>query len=120
MSTYIISIIIGVCAGVLGGLMGIGGGIVMIPALALLLGFNQHLSQGTSLAAMVPPIGILAAYVYYKQGYVNVPVALCIALGFLAGGMIGATITVNIDEALLRRVFGVALLLISLKMIFWK
>jgi uncharacterized membrane protein YfcA len=100
--------------------MGIGGAVVMIPALAYFMKFSQHAAQGTTLAAMVPPIGILAAYVYYRQGFVDIPVALFLALGFVAGGFIGARIVVNIDEEILRRVFGVALLLISLKMIFWK
>ncbi len=120
MMTYSISIAIGLGAGILGGLMGIGGGIVMIPALAYFLKFSQHAAQGTTLAAMVPPIGILAAYVYYQKGQVNIPVALFIALGFLLGGFIGARIVVNLDDETLRKVFGVALLLVSIKMIFWK
>jgi hypothetical protein len=118
--TYSLSILIGFFAGILAGLMGIGGGVVMIPALAYVMKFSQHAAQGTTLAAMVPPIGILAAYVYYQKGYVNVPVALFLSLGFVLGGLIGARLVVNIDEALLRRIFGVALLAISLKMIFWK
>lgn len=92
MVTYIIAIAIGVLAGVASGFMGIGGGVVIIPALAFILGFDQHLAQGTSLAAMVPPIGILAAYVYYKSGHVNIPVAALIAAGFIVGGMVGAKV----------------------------
>ncbi len=120
MVTYIIAIAIGVLAGVASGFMGIGGGVVIIPALAFILGFDQHLAQGTSLAAMVPPIGILAAYVYYKSGHVNIPVAALIAAGFIVGGMVGAKVVVNVDPGVLRRVFGVVLLLLALRTIFGK
>lgn len=117
---YAIAVCIGLFAGILGGLIGIGGGIVMIPAMALLFQFDQHMVQGTSLAAMVPPIGILAAYEYYRNGSVNIPVAACIAAGFFIGGFIGAKFAGSIDEAVLRKVFGVALLMISMKMLFWR
>jgi uncharacterized protein len=117
---YMIGIAIGLVAGVLGGVVGIGGGIIMIPALSLILGYNQHAAQGTTLAAMVPPIGILAAYVYYQKGFVNIPLAACIALGFLAGGMLGANIAVSIDETTMRRIFGGLMLIMSVYFIFGK
>ena len=117
---YIISIIIGLIAGILSGLIGIGGGVIMIPALIMILNFNQHLSQGTTLAAMIPPIGILAAYEYYRNGYVNIPVALFIALGFIIGGFIGAKFAIPIDDKLLGRIFGIILFILSIKMIFGK
>lgn len=113
-------LIIGLCAGILSGLIGIGGGIIIIPALVLLLGFSQHEAQGTTLAIMVPPVGILAAWVYYKQGYVNLPVACLICIGFLVGGFIGAKIATGITGTVLQKVFGVVLFLTSLKMIFLK
>jgi len=115
--TYLIAVLIGAIAGLASGFMGIGGGVVIIPALVFMLGFDQHMAQGTSLAAMVPPIGLLAAYVYYRSGHVNVPVAALIAAGFIIGGMAGAKVVVNIDAATLRRVFGVVLLLLALRMI---
>ncbi len=117
MVTYLIAVLIGAIAGLASGFMGIGGGVVIIPALVFMLGFDQHMAQGTSLAAMVPPIGLLAAYVYYRSGHVNVPVAALIAAGFIIGGMAGAKVVVNIDAATLRRVFGVVLLLLALRMI---
>ena len=80
---YFYLIVIGLSAGVLSGLLGIGGGILMIPALVLFLGYNQHLAQGTTLAAMVLPIGILAAMEYYKKGYVNIFAAAIIAAAFV-------------------------------------
>ncbi len=120
MSEILIYLIIGLCAGILSGLIGIGGGIIIIPALVLLLGFTQHEAQGTTLALMVPPVGILAAWVYYKHGYVNLPVACFICIGFLLGGLIGAKIATTTSSIVLQKVFGTALLLISLKMIFLK
>ncbi len=114
---YIGAVCIGVVAGVLSGLIGIGGGIIMIPALTFLLYFNQHMAQGTTLAAMLFPIGLLATWVYYKNGFVNIPVAMLLAAGFFFGGYFGAKIAVQIDTNLLQKIFGVTLLLISLKMI---
>ncbi len=116
----VFGLLIGLSAGVLSGLMGIGGGVIMIPALVLFLGFDQHMSQGTTLAAMIPPIGILAAYEYYKGGHVNIPVALLLALGFVIGGMIGARIAVGLDHHTLKRIFGILMLIISLHIIFSK
>ena len=111
-------LIIGLCAGILSGLIGIGGGIIIIPALVLLLGFSQHEAQGTTLALMVLPVGILAAWIYYKHGYVNLPVACFICIGFLFGGLIGAKIANIISSAMLEKIFGFALLAIGFKMIF--
>ncbi|HSV97966.1 MAG TPA: TSUP family transporter [Spirochaetota bacterium] len=118
--TYVLAVCIGILAGIAGGLMGIGGGLIIIPALAFILHFDQHMAQGTSLAAMVPPIGLLAAYVYYKNGHVNIPVAAFIAGGFILGGVVGAKTVVNIDAGILRKAFGVILFLISLRMILGK
>ncbi|HNU91105.1 MAG TPA: sulfite exporter TauE/SafE family protein [Spirochaetota bacterium] len=115
--TWLIAVFIGAIAGLASGFMGIGGGVVIIPALVFMLGFDQHLAQGTSLAAMVPPIGLLAAYVYYKSGHVDIPVAALIAAGFIVGGMLGARVVVHIDAGVLRKVFGVVLLLLAVRMI---
>jgi Predicted permeases len=117
---YWIATIIGLCSGVLGGLIGIGGAIIMIPAMVLFLHFEQHQAQGTALAALIPPIGILAAYEYYKNGYVNIPVALFIAAGFLVGGYFGAKLATNIETDYLKKIFGLVLLIVSMRMIFWK
>ncbi|MCP4132254.1 MAG: sulfite exporter TauE/SafE family protein [bacterium] len=116
----IIALAIGLCAGMLSGFIGIGGGIVIIPALAFFFKFTQQEAQGTTLAAMVPPIGLLAAYVYYQNGYVNLSVAGLVALGFVLGGFLGAKVVMHLDEALLRRIFGVLLFIISIKMIIGK
>ena len=111
---YLIS---GLAAGILSGLIGIGGATVIIPALVLLFGMTQYMAQGTTLAMMVPPIGILAAWMYYQKGYVDLKVAGIMCIGFFIGGLFGAKLAVGIPENILRRIFGVFLLVISLRMI---
>jgi uncharacterized membrane protein YfcA len=111
-------VILGILAGILSGLIGIGGGIIIVPALVFLFGFSQHSAQGTTLALLVPPIGILAAWTYYKQGYVDVKIAGFICLGFLLGSLLGARFATGLSNVMLERIFGISLLLISLKMIF--
>jgi len=111
---------LGLAAGVLSGLIGIGGGIIIIPALVLLFGMSQHLAQGTTLALMVPPIGLLAAWTYYKQGHVDIRVAALICAGFFLGGLLGAKFAVGLSDKVLQKVFGSVLLLVSMKMIFSK
>jgi uncharacterized membrane protein YfcA len=110
-------LLLGIVAGVLSGLVGIGGGIIIVPALVFLFGMSQHHAQGTTLALLVPPIGILAAWTYYRAGYVDIRVAVLVAIGFVAGSFLGARIATNISETALERVFGVALVLIGVKMI---
>lgn len=109
--------VIGVLAGVLSGLLGIGGGILLVPALVYLFGYSQHLAQGTTLALMVPPIGLLAAWSYYRQGNVNLAAALFIGLGFVAGGLLGARFAGALSGEALRRGFGAMLLVVGIKML---
>ncbi len=113
-------LLLGLVAGTVSGLLGIGGGVIIIPALIFLFGFSQHQAQGTTLALMVPPIGLLAAYTYYKQGFVDIKLALLITAGFFIGGYIGAKLSINIPNALLQKMFGFLLLVVALKMIFGK
>lgn len=113
-------LMIGVAAGMLSGLIGIGGGIIIVPALVILFGFSQHTAQGTTLALMVPPIGLLAAWTYYKAGFVDLKAAAIICIGFVAGSVLIANFTTAIPEAMLRKIFGGVLLLVALKMIFTK
>lgn len=103
----------GIFAGMASGLIGIGGGIIVVPCLIYIFGFSQHAAQGTTLAMMIPPIGLLAAWVYYKQGHVNLPVAGLICLGFVLGGFLGAKFAIGLPEVILRKIFGVCLLLIA-------
>jgi uncharacterized membrane protein YfcA len=116
----VLYVALGLGAGVLGGMFGIGGGSILIPALVFLFGLTQHQAQGTSLAIMVPPIGILAAMRYYQAGNVKLGMAGFICIGFLIGGLIGAQIIQNVPDILLKRLFGIFLLIISIRMILTK
>ena len=113
-------ILLGILAGFLSGLIGIGGGTIIVPVLVIIFGLSQKTAQGTTLALLVPPIGILAAWTYYKQGYIDFSIAGLICVGFLLGGLIGAKLAINISNQTLERIFGIALLIISIKMIFSK
>jgi uncharacterized membrane protein YfcA len=113
-------LLVGLLGGVISGMLGIGGGIVMVPALALLFGLSQHQAQGTTLALMVPPIGLLAAWTYYKAGFVDLKIAAFVCLGFFFGGLVGAKLVVGLPDPLLRKIFGVALLIIAIKIILTK
>jgi uncharacterized membrane protein YfcA len=120
MTNILLYLLVGLTAGVLSGLIGIGGGVIIIPALILMFGLSQHTAQGTTLALMVPPIGILAAWTYYKAGFVDLKIAAFICIGFLIGGFFGAQFAVGIPEHILKKIFGIFLLIISLKMILLK
>lgn len=113
-------LLLGLLAGALSGLLGIGGGIIIIPAMVLLFGMSQHTAQGTTLALMVPPIGLLAAWVYWKQGFVDLKMAAFVCLGFFVGGLLGAKFAGAIPEPVLKKIFGAMLFIVSLKMIFGK
>jgi len=108
---------LGLTAGVLSGLVGIGGGILIVPALVVLFGLSQHQAQGTTLALLVPPIGFLGAWTYYKQGYVDLRLAALIAAGFFLGSLFGAQFSVGLSDKMLARVFGGAVVLIGAKML---
>jgi uncharacterized protein len=108
---------LGLVTGIVSGIFGIGGGIILIPALVFLFGFSQHTAQGTTMALLVLPIGLLAAIEYYQKGYVDLRVGALIAVGFFVGGFLGARIATDLSDAVLARVFGVGLVLIGIKMI---
>ena len=120
MGIIVLLLIIGVLAGMLSGLIGIGGGIIVIPALVFFLGFSQQTAQGTTLAMMVPPIGLLAAWAYYKEGFVDVKAAAIICIGFIAGSYFGAKFATGISQDMLRKIFSVILILVAIKMFFTK
>ena len=113
----ILLVLVGLIAGGLAGVLGVGGGIVVVPALVYLFHFSQKTAQGTTLALLVPPIGILAAYAYYKAGHVNIRAAVFIIIGFLVGSFLSAHFANSLNEEMLTRVFGGFLLLVALRML---
>lgn len=119
-SVLLILVVIGIITGFMAGMLGIGGAIIMIPALVLLLGLTQQTAQGTSLAVMLPPIGIIAAYNYYKAGQVNIKFALILAATFIVGSYFGSKLAINIPQPVLKKIFGILLLLVAAKMLFSK
>ena len=113
----ILYIVLGVVGGALSGLVGIGGGVIIVPALTFFFGFNQKLAQGTTLALLVPPVGLLAAWSYYKAGYVDVRAAGLIIAGFVLGAWLGSLLAAAAPQAWLTKFFGVFLILLGLKML---
>ena len=116
--TIVLLILVGLLAGILSGLVGLGGGVIIVPALVFLLGFSQHQAQGTSLGILLLPAGIFAVINYYKKGYIDVNVVLLLFVGFLVGGWLGSKLSLSISEATLKKIFAVALLLIAGKVLF--
>ena len=119
-STILILLVIGTATGVMAGMMGIGGGLIVIPALVIVMGMSQQAAQGTSLAMMLPPIGILAVYNYYKAGHVDIKIALILAIAFIAGSYFGSKLAIRLPQELLKKIFGIFLILVAIKMLFWK
>ncbi len=113
-------VVLGFAVGILSGMIGVGGGVVLVPALVLLFGWQQHLAQGTTLAMLTMPVLLLGAMEYYKAGNVNMKVALLMGFGLFVGSYLGGTFANKIPGDILKKIFGVALLLISLKMIIGK
>lgn len=116
-STLFILVAIGLLAGMLSGFIGVGGGIIIVPGLIYFLGLPQHMAQGTSLALMLPPIGVLAAYNYYKAGEMNVSYAIVIAVAFIIGGFFGSKISLKLSPHTVKFFFGVLMLYVSIRMI---
>jgi len=114
---FVLLALIGLAAGVFGGMVGLGGGVIMIPAMIYFLGMSQISAQGTSLAVMLPPIGILAAMNYYKSGQINLKYALIIAIAFTIGGYFGSKIALNIPVALVKKIFAISLIAIAVRML---
>ena len=118
-NTILFLILTGIAAGVLSGLVGVGGGVVMVPMLVW-IGFSQHQAQGTSLAVLSVPVTLVAAMTYYKEGYLNWKYALIIAVFFVVGGFLGSKLAVGMDQKMIKKIFGVILLFVAGKMIFGK
>lgn len=116
-TTILILLIIGVAAGMLSGFVGVGGGIIIVPALVFFLGYSQHMAQGTSLTMMLPPIGLLAFYNYYKSGNTNIYAALVIAAAFVVGAYFGSKLSISLDQRIVKKVFGAVMLVAAVKLL---
>ena len=116
--TILIIIMVGVAAGILSGLVGVGGGIIIVPSLVYFIGFSQKTAQGTSLAMIMLPVGIFGVMQYYKQGHVDFKIVGMLAIGFLAGSFFGSKIAMSISQETLKKVFAVLMILIACKMLF--
>jgi len=114
----IILVIIGLAAGFLGGMVGIGGGIIIVPALVFFMAFSQHQAQGTSLSMMLLPVGIFAVINYYKRGFVDVRYALLLGLGFTIGGYLGSRLSLGIAQDTVKKVFALLMIIVAFKMLF--
>jgi uncharacterized membrane protein YfcA len=117
--TIALLLLVGLLAGMLSGLVGLGGGVIIVPALVFVLGFSQHQATGTSLGILLLPAGIFAVINYYKRGYVDMNVVLLVFAGFLVGGYLGSRISVSLSEVTLKKIFGIVLLLIAGKVLFF-
>jgi len=117
---YILYILVGLVAGGFGGALGLGGGAIMVPAMVYLFGLTQHQAQGTALAVMMVPVFVLAVWRYYQAGNVNVQMALFIAMGFVIGAFIGAHLIQGVPAPMVKRMFGIFMILLGIKMVFFK
>ncbi|MFM1876483.1 MAG: hypothetical protein RL266_2220 [Bacteroidota bacterium] len=119
-TAILVLLLIGVAAGFASGFVGVGGGIIIVPALVFFLGYTQHMAQGTSLAIMLPPIGLLGFYNYYKSGNTNITAALIIAAAFILGAHFGSKISISMDQRVVKRIFGGVMMIAAAKLLFSK
>lgn len=117
METIVLLLIIGLAAGFLGGMVGIGGGVLIVPALVLLLGLSQHMAQGISLAMILFPVGILGVINYYKNGFVDLRFAGLLAIGFFAGSYLGSKFSLSLPQDTVRKIFAIVMILLSIKLL---
>jgi uncharacterized protein len=117
MSEVATVVTIGLAAGILGGFFGVGGGVLIVPALVLLLGMSQHQAVGTSLGALLPPVGLLGAYEYYRHGNLNIAYAIYLGVGLLVGAYLGAIVATQLSGLILRRAFAIFLMLIAIRLL---
>lgn len=119
MQTVLILILVGIAAGMLSGLVGVGGGIIIVPALVFFLGFSQKMAQGTSLGILLLPVGILGVIQYYKQGYIDWKVVLIISAAFLIGSYFGSKIALRLPQDTIKKIFAIFMILIAIKLLFF-
>jgi uncharacterized protein len=114
-----IILVIGLCAGILSGLVGVGGGLIIVPALIFFLGFNQHQAQGTSLGLLLLPVGFLAVMNYYQKGNVDVRVVAIMGIAFVLGGWLGSKLALRLPADVVKKVFAIFLFYTAFKLLGW-
>jgi len=119
MYTIMLLIIIGLIAGVLSGMIGVGGGIIIVPALVFFLGFSQHQAQGTSLGLLLLPVGILAVMNYYNKGFIDIKVVVIMSIAFILGGWLGSKLSLALPGDIVKKIFGILLFYTGIKMMGW-
>jgi uncharacterized protein len=117
--TVLLLIIVGLAAGVLSGMVGVGGGIIVVPALVIFLGFSQHQAQGTSLGLLLLPVGILAVMNYYNKGYIDIKVVAIMSIAFVLGGWLGSKISLSLPQDSVKKIFAVVLFYTAFRMMGW-
>lgn len=111
--------LVGFFAGVLSGLVGVGGGVIIVPCLVIFLGFSQQAAQGTSLGLLLLPVGIFAVINYYNKGYIDIKVVLVMSIAFIAGGWLGSKLALQLSQEALRKIFAVVLIYTAFRMLHW-
>lgn len=119
LETILILIAVGLVAGTLSGLVGVGGGIIIVPALVFFLGFSQQAAQGTSLGLLLLPAGILAVINYYKQGFIDLKVVGIMCAAFVLGGWVGSKLALSLSQEMVKKIFAVVLFYTAFKMMGW-
>ena len=119
LETILLLIIVGFAAGMLSGLVGVGGGIIVVPALVLFLGFSQNEAQGTSLGLLLLPVGILAVINYYNKGFIDLKVVGIMSIAFVAGGWLGSKLALTIPQETVRKIFAIFLFYTAFRLLGW-
>lgn len=117
--TFLILICVGIAAGMLSGMVGVGGGIIIVPALIYFLGYSQMNAQGTSLALIMLPVGFLGVIQYYKMGHINYNIVMIIAVGFVLGSFFGSKFALSLPQETMKKTFAILMILIAIKMLFF-
>lgn len=120
MNIWFVLLLVGFLAGILSGLVGIGGGIIIVPVLVYFLKFSQHEAQGTVLFMFLLPVGFLGVMNYYKEGYVDIRTALIISLTFIVGSYLGSRLAISFDQTAIKKIFAVVMILLAVKMLIGK
>lgn len=117
--TVLLLIIVGLAAGVLSGMVGVGGGIIIVPALVIFLGFSQHQAQGTSLGLLLLPVGILAVMNYYNKGFIDIKVVAIMSIAFILGGWLGSKLSLSMPQDTVKKIFAIVLFYTAFRMMGW-